>query len=611
MSRVDLDRNRSQLQQAYNDVSNLKTDTDWILLGYEGQSNVLKLVAKGDGGIEEMVDDLSSGQIMYAFCRVLDPNTNLPKFVLINWQGEGVQEMRKGSCSNHFRDVSNILRGAHVTVHARTEDDVDVDDILKKVAKSSGANYSFHKEKPNPEMNAPAGPVLKISFPLQNNHVSRYQIRANQAPQLEIKPDLRDKFWKKQQEDEKDRQEELQKKNRDAKEKMEIERREREQREAQQREAKEQERIKKIYETKKAEREAENAKDAEMKKKWEETQVEALRDDEERRKRAEKLKKERAQEAKSLVQQRSANPRDAFERKTSQFDQQPAKEPPPPPRKLKSGFLDEPKSQFDEPQKPVRSPPAKQPSPPAAAPAAVPAAPAILAGGLPKRQDSDEEEEAEEQDWNGNQEDNLVLFLSDGGMVKDKYLLVPKIKIMAEMAEPAAGQQPPQDLYDDVNAPAAGNEELYDDVKESVAANEDLYADVQEPAAGNLDPYADGGEPAAGGEEHYDDVKGVGGDIYDDVKAPAAGSPEPVASESLYADVGVSHQEDKSQFPPEKGLVARALFDYQACEENEITFDPGDMITNIEQIDPGWWVGTAPDGTQGMFPSNYVEILNG
>jgi len=52
------------------------------------------------------------------------------------------------------------LQGAHVTVHARTEDDVDVDDILKKVAKSSGANYSFHKEKPNPEMNAPAGPVV-------------------------------------------------------------------------------------------------------------------------------------------------------------------------------------------------------------------------------------------------------------------------------------------------------------------------------------------------------------------------------------------------------------------------------------------------------------------
>ena len=38
-----------------------------------------------DGGIEVMVDDLSSGQIMYAYCRVLDPNTNLPKFVLINW----------------------------------------------------------------------------------------------------------------------------------------------------------------------------------------------------------------------------------------------------------------------------------------------------------------------------------------------------------------------------------------------------------------------------------------------------------------------------------------------------------------------------------------------
>jgi len=44
-------------------------------------------------------------------------------------------------------------------------------------------------------------------------------------------------------------------------------------------------------------------------------------------------------------------------------------------------------------------------------------------------------------------------------------------------------------------------------------------------------------------------------------------------------------------------------------EENEISFDPDDIITDIDKIDEGWWVGTAPDGTRGMFPANYVEEI--
>lgn len=32
-----------------------------------------------------MVDELSGGKMMYAFLRVTDPNTQLPKNVLVNW----------------------------------------------------------------------------------------------------------------------------------------------------------------------------------------------------------------------------------------------------------------------------------------------------------------------------------------------------------------------------------------------------------------------------------------------------------------------------------------------------------------------------------------------
>ena len=57
------------------------------------------------------------------------------------------------------------------------------------------------------------------------------------------------------------------------------------------------------------------------------------------------------------------------------------------------------------------------------------------------------------------------------------------------------------------------------------------------------------------------------------------------------------------------GVRARALYDYQADDEGEISFDPGDIITHIDQIDPGWWQGMGPDGSYGLFPANYVELI--
>ncbi|NWW89489.1 DBNL protein, partial [Rhynochetos jubatus] len=64
--------------------------------------------------------------------------------------------------------------------------------------------------------------------------------------------------------------------------------------------------------------------------------------------------------------------------------------------------------------------------------------------------------------------------------------------------------------------------------------------------------------------------------------------------------------------PPDlagKGLCARALYDYQAADDTEISFDPENIITNIEMIDEGWWRGYGPDGHFGMFPANYVELI--
>lgn len=61
-----------------------KFPTDWGVFTYEGNSNDIHVAGTGEGGLEEMVEELNSGKVIYAFCRVKDPNSGLPKFVLIN-----------------------------------------------------------------------------------------------------------------------------------------------------------------------------------------------------------------------------------------------------------------------------------------------------------------------------------------------------------------------------------------------------------------------------------------------------------------------------------------------------------------------------------------------
>lgn len=57
--------------------------------------------------------------------------------------------------------------------------------------------------------------------------------------------------------------------------------------------------------------------------------------------------------------------------------------------------------------------------------------------------------------------------------------------------------------------------------------------------------------------------------------------------------------------PAQKSAIA--LYDYEAQEENEISFKEGDIITNLNFVTDDWWEGVI-DGKCGLFPGNYVEI---
>ncbi|XP_048368610.1 drebrin-like protein isoform X3 [Sphaerodactylus townsendi] len=431
---LNLSKNGPALQEAYGRVVASTSPTDWALFTYEGNSNDLRVAGTGDGGLEEMVEELNSGKVMYSFCRVKDPNSGLPKYVLVNWTGEGVNDVRKGACANHVSTVANFLKGAHVTINARAEEDVEPDVIMEKVAKASGANYNFHKEGSRFQDAGPQAPVGSV-----------YQ-KTNALS--EIKRVSKDNFWAKAEKDEENRRLEEKRKAEEERQRLEKERRERELQEATLRERRFKERANEIDAQKKFQQQQEMESRDKEKQQWKEQEEDHNRSQRSFR-RSESV--EKAQEAASLIAQRSTNPREIFKQKERSMSTEAA-----------------------------------------------------------------------------------AVNSQTGDLIRqDNYKSAPPV-FQPEEEQDAVYEEPPSERV------------IYD-------------------------------EPP---QEQTEDTN------YD------------------YAD---NYQQNLNL--EGKGLCARALYDYQAADDTEISFDPENIITSIEMIDEGWWRGYGPDGHFGMFPANYVELI--
>ncbi|KAJ3198711.1 Rho GTPase-activating protein 9 [Entophlyctis luteolus] len=57
-------------------------------------------------------------------------------------------------------------------------------------------------------------------------------------------------------------------------------------------------------------------------------------------------------------------------------------------------------------------------------------------------------------------------------------------------------------------------------------------------------------------------------------------------------------------------LRARALWDYQALEDNELSFVAGDIVTVLDLCNDDWYEGTVDGAIVGYFPANRVALLD-
>uniref|UniRef100_A0A8C5I148 Drebrin-like protein B n=1 Tax=Gouania willdenowi TaxID=441366 RepID=A0A8C5I148_GOUWI len=476
---VNLSKNGPALTAAYKEVVNEKSNTNWALFTYEGNSNDIRLAEKGDGGLEELVEELNSGKVMYAFCRVEDPNSGLPKYVLINWTGEGVNDARKGLCANHVSSMANFLKGAHVTVNARADEDVEPEVIMEKVAKASGANYSFHKESSGRfQDSGPQGPVGSV-----------YQ-KTNAMS--EIRKTNKDTFWAQAEKEEERRRKEERCKAEEERQKLERERKDREAKEAALREKRDKERASQIDQQKKYQQQQDAVSKDQEKQRWEQQQQESEAAQRKAVRRGDSV--EKANEAASLISQRAMNPREMFKQRergiTPSDSEVPAAAPASPqPGRLQSPFLSKPQYQSE-----------------------------------------------------------------PGSSLQRQASPVP-----ASSASPVRATEPDEDDG------------------QSRCEYEEQRAEPEE-------------------------------EVKDETPAATSYVQEPAYEEPTQVEESKSYEVTPEE-TLDRGICARALYDYQAADDTEISFDPDEIITGIEMIDEGWWRGFSPDGGFGMFPANYVELI--
>lgn len=79
-----------------------------------------------------------------------------------------------------------------------------------------------------------------------------------------------------------------------------------------------------------------------------------------------------------------------------------------------------------------------------------------------------------------------------------------------------------------------------------------------------------------------------------------------VASASSTSSTPHSSAVSTPQVDDTDGFEYRALYDYDASKEDELTIREGDVLVVVQQYEGGWWLCRNSDGQEGLLPENYL-----
>ncbi|VDN52077.1 unnamed protein product [Dracunculus medinensis] len=179
---LNLCNHEKDIKSAYQTV--IRCPENWLILDYEGNSNVLKVADGGDGGLEELVNNFTIGKLQYGIISMrINAASPQSKIIMIQWSG-GVPASGLAYTANHANDLKRFLRGIHVVINATSDDDVDYDSILRILNKLPGVNDQIVAD----QIDSRQAAVGSVYSPVK--------------PQRDFDVSDREEFWKRADEEE-------------------------------------------------------------------------------------------------------------------------------------------------------------------------------------------------------------------------------------------------------------------------------------------------------------------------------------------------------------------------------------------------------------------------
>lgn len=139
-------------------------DTTWLIIGPDANKEYGPEVTGND--FSQFLQSFEEGKVQYGLARVSPPGSDVEKIILIGWCPDSAPMKTRASFASNFGTIANnVLKGYHVQVSARDEDDLDEHDILMKISNAAGARYSIQTTGTKGVAKKPA--VIKKFTPTQ------------------------------------------------------------------------------------------------------------------------------------------------------------------------------------------------------------------------------------------------------------------------------------------------------------------------------------------------------------------------------------------------------------------------------------------------------------
>eukprot|EP00064_Thunnus_orientalis_P005752 superscaffoldBa00000577_g5766 len=591
MQTVNLDTYSLSLLTAKEDILNTRSSTNWALFTYAGASNKVKLADSGVGGVAELAGKFHVSQAQYGLCRVGSAETGGHRIVMISWVGQNVDKYRRTECASHIPAIKNFFKEAHAFISAETVEDVTEEKIRAELSKT--------------QAQAPAQWVRRSSRSVDKEDIVEQQ-------QMEHEEDMRARLR---------RSESIEK----AAEAAVL---------VSQRSMNPREFFRQLSSTSQSPTSPGSSRTGKPFRRYQRSLTDTAFI-------FSKAEESTASSPRSspLVSPFSRAPPSPLYRATSppaSLDFRPVTSPlrprapmTPPTSPLRPAppvsalpVVPPPKHQVQPADEP------KAPSP--TEPSAPPASPSLLASlshSLEKNIPSQSHSETfPPLPPNTPTEPEPSTFCFEP-------VLAPQAPTAPLPERPQPNTEEPVELLQEEEEEAKDDRE-HNNQSEDRKTEEDRSQAPAEPAElleKEEEPAVTDAEPICQEIKHETVVLSSNGITNGDDTQEQNGierSLSPSDTELSSPELGVCYDlrgtaeeddinEDKEQEISENGqevlaerqMCVRALYDYQAEDESEISFEPGDIIRDVETVDKAWWRGWSKDGRQGLFPANYVETI--